>query len=271
MLHQKWVIKLGTKYRKTVDYAIKIEQNLPVLLWQHARIELALLYFSMDFTISHCFWRPKMKAKMMILALSSLCVASFTTILHAEDRYSADVGYAQNFPHPTREPNNLSISVNLDRHPRFVVTEGNAPHHRYKNPKWINLMPGYPVPPDAVIGGDEPGRAAPFYVCHANYRTGVHPGKLLDGKCNITWGGNEVSLMQYQVLVSRYPLNWIPASNGDIPPGAFAAGFENGRPLFVCQARYNGGMHIGKVVAQACNIGWGGREISKSHYNVLVG
>jgi MFS family permease len=48
--------------------------------------------------------------------------------------------------------------------------------------------------------------------------------------------------------------SWAPASNGSIPPGAHAFGYEapdpaKGAPLFVCRANYQGGLHPGKVVA----------------------
>jgi len=55
-----------------------------------------------------------------------------------------------------------------------------------------------------------------------------------------------------------------------VPPGAIAGGGENGRPLFICRAAHEGGLHPGKVVGRNCNFGWGGREILSERYEVLV-
>ena len=66
---------------------------------------------------------------------------------------------------------------------------------------------------------------------------------------------------------------WVSGSNGYLPPNAFQGGHEaDGKPLFVCRAQYNGGLHIGKIRAdwRDCNIPWGGREILVRSYQVLT-
>lgn len=65
-------------------------------------------------------------------------------------------------------------------------------------------------------------------------------------------------------------LNWVGASNGDIPPNAVVGGSESGRRLYICRAEYNGGVHPGKVVGNNCNFGWGGEEILAPFYEVLT-
>jgi hypothetical protein len=40
----------------------------------------------------------------------------------------------------------------------------------------------------------------PLRVCRAQQNNAWHPGKEVDGKCNIGWGGNEMVFPQYQVL-----------------------------------------------------------------------
>ncbi len=66
---------------------------------------------------------------------------------------------------------------------------------------------------------------------------------------------------------------WVSASNGTVPAGALESGNEaNGATLYACRAQHNGGMHPGKVRSafRACNIGWGGKEIAISNYQVYV-
>lgn len=159
------------------------------------------------------------------------------------------------------------VTVNITRSPddNFYMRERFKRHHGFG---WVPMQANYPVPMNAVIGGGEGERT--LYVCHARFHGGVHPGKLVDGRCNISWGGNEISLPNSEVLVSRTPINWISARNGRIPMNAFVGGGENGRPLYICQGNYNGGTHIGKVVNNNCNFGWGGREITVPFYRVLV-
>ncbi|MBD2740980.1 DUF3421 domain-containing protein [Coleofasciculus sp. FACHB-1120] len=69
---------------------------------------------------------------------------------------------------------------------------------------------------------------------------------------------------------SEGALNWVGASNGEIPANAMVGGSEPGRRLYICRAEYNGGVHLGKVVAENCNFGWGGKEILSPFYEVLT-
>lgn len=128
---------------------------------------------------------------------------------------------------------------------------------------------GGSVPSGAIAGGSEPGRT--LWVCRANYNGGTHPGKIVAQNCNIGYGGREITLRNYEVLTGNSSaLRWVGASNGAIPAGAVAGGSEPGRTLYVCRARYNNGVHPGKVVARNCNIGWGGAERLINSYEVLV-
>ncbi|MBS1806679.1 MAG: DUF3421 domain-containing protein [Acidobacteria bacterium] len=42
-----------------------------------------------------------------------------------------------------------------------------------------------------IVGAESNGQ--PLYLCSAAYQNGTHPGKIVNGKCNITWGGSEIS------------------------------------------------------------------------------
>jgi hypothetical protein len=68
--------------------------------------------------------------------------------------------------------------------------------------------------------------------------------------------------------------NWINAKKGSIPEGAFKGGQEHPpgkQTLYVCHAKFNGGVHPGKVrpAFGGCNIGWGGKEHAVGKYQVL--
>jgi hypothetical protein len=130
--------------------------------------------------------------------------------------------------------------------------------------KWVASTGA--VPANAVIGGQEPGRTLP--ICRGAYQGGVHPGKVVAGKCNIGWGGKEIILGSFEVLVSdNAKLAWVP---GPTATGMVIGGQEPGRTLPICRIAYQGGVHPGKVVAGKCNIGWGGKEITLGSFEVLV-
>lgn len=131
-------------------------------------------------------------------------------------------------------------------------------------PQWIRNTGS--VPEGALHAGGEPGRA--LYVCSGRYQGGFHPGKIVAGSCNIGWGGQEVVLHDYYILVGVYKARWVPAGNGSIDPKALAGGRERGQPLFLCRAPYQG-IQPGKVVGGRCNFGYGGKEIVADQFEVL--
>jgi len=60
---------------------------------------------------------------------------------------------------------------------------------------------GANIPATAIMGGQE--AAGGLAICRVNYQGGVHMGKTraaFNG-CNIGWGGNEVAVSQYEILV----------------------------------------------------------------------
>ena len=128
---------------------------------------------------------------------------------------------------------------------------------------------GDPLPYGIVPAGFQPHPHATLYVCRSFYRGSLHPGKLYAGHCNIGWGGQEIARGEYEVLKSHRPLRWVSHKYG-MPSGAIRGGEAEGYPLFVCRAKYNGGVHPGKLYKGACNIGWGGEEIVVPRYEVLT-
>ncbi len=132
---------------------------------------------------------------------------------------------------------------------------------------WFPSAQGQGVPRGAQPAGDN-GDGTPLFVCRARHQGGIHPGKVYAGNCNIGWGGKEIVIGAYEVLVGR--LTW-----GRPTPGAGVVGGDNwgnGRePLLICRAAYRGGVHPGKVWKGNCNIGWGGQEIVLPRYEVLMG
>ncbi len=122
------------------------------------------------------------------------------------------------------------------------------------------------LPANAFIGGSEGRRK--LAVCRAAYKGGTHPGKVVAGRCNIGWGGKEIVISKFEVMTNKgVKLAWVKRRWAR---GMIIGGSERGRSLPVCRAKYRSGTHPGKVVAGKCNIGWGGKEIVLSTFEVLV-
>jgi hypothetical protein len=137
-----------------------------------------------------------------------------------------------------------------------------------RNSHWIPAAGGG-IPEGAVIGGNE-NNGEPLFVCSAPFNDSMQPGKIRPsfGGCDIAYGGKEVVVPQYEVLMQRPGYGWVPARDGYIPPGAVRGGHENGEGLFVCQAGHDGGMHPGKIRPEfgGCNIPFGGHEITSTAF-----
>ncbi len=76
--------------------------------------------------------------------------------------------------------------------------------------------------------------------------------------------------LSYSSLVAAAP-QWVPAKDGIVPSGAVIGGKEGGRDLPVCRALdKDKNLILGKVALKHCYVGWYGKEIPFSNYEVLV-
>lgn len=138
--------------------------------------------------------------------------------------------------------------------------------------RWEPARGGW-IPPGAVPHGYE-ANGEPLWVCRVRMHGGVHPGKVRPafGAAQAAWGGNEVSVDEYEVLMDRGV--WGIASGGAVPADAVPAGRErDGEPLYVARAAVAPGtLHIGKVrpAFGAANIGYGNDEHKVYSYEVLL-
>lgn len=71
--------------------------------------------------------------------------------------------------------------------------------------------------------------------------------------------------------LSSGPVQWVHASNGQIPPNALPGGFDaSNEQLYVARAEHNGALIPGKLVPShgVVYIPWGGVENPKENYEV---
>ncbi|XP_060519826.1 uncharacterized protein LOC132698015 [Cylas formicarius] len=64
---------------------------------------------------------------------------------------------------------------------------------------------------------------------------------------------------------------WVASSSGQVPPSAFAGGEDNGEPVYVIRAQYNGALLPGKLIPShgQAYVAWGGAENTVQEYEVL--
>lgn len=133
------------------------------------------------------------------------------------------------------------------------------------------------VPANAVIGGSENGKS--LYVACGMHNGSYHPGKLVNTHCNIGWGGKEIVIRDFQVMVNpaKSNLRWQAISGTRLPAHSVFAGREpNGTAYYVGRAKKsNGTVHPGKVFlvngTYICNYGWGGKEVTeKQNFEILT-
>ena len=80
------------------------------------------------------------------------------------------------------------------------------------------------------------------------------------------------NLIQQQSQQMQNPVKWISNTQINKNIRKVDGGKEGNKTLYVCNANYNNGVHSGKTWDgyNACNIGWGGREIPVKNFNYLT-
>lgn len=134
--------------------------------------------------------------------------------------------------------------------------------------RWVPSRLGQPLPPNAIVGGIENtagiNAGKNLYICRARWGNGMHPGKLLDGKCNIEYNGEEETAGDYEVLTgTTYAWRYGPGFEGFWEPSQrrnFQGGWENGGCLYICRGEPGRGWHPGKYLpnTQHCHYAYGG-------------
>ncbi len=113
-------------------------------------------------------------------------------------------------------------------------------------------------------------------ISYDRHSAGWHLGKAgvhLAIGMTYSWGGDEYNGEYHWVFSPQDPedYEWMEGVNGSFPPNSVKGwnGNENQR---IARGIWNGGVHPGKLIPSsgACYIGWGGKEIGLSRYEVLV-
>jgi hypothetical protein len=114
------------------------------------------------------------------------------------------------------------------------------PYYPGQSIAWQNAQSPFTPGEGAIVGGPGAGpeQGTPMYICRAMYQGSMTPGKWVKGNCNISYGGQEHVMRQYQVAYGN--ARW-RRFNGNVN-GLIQTGTEaDGRPLYSCRVHYYSG------------------------------
>jgi len=138
--------------------------------------------------------------------------------------------------------------------------------------RWEAGSKQQPIPERAFIAGYEQVRKLP--LCRAVYEGRTYAGKVVEGRCNIPVGDEEVQRGEFDYLVlPGENLSWRPVTTGNIPGGIvpFSASSASQRDrVLVCKASYREGDHPGTLVREGCSISYGRSSRVMATYDILV-
>lgn len=191
-------------------------------------------------------------------------------ITHYAIRIDAGGSGSWNFPDED-EFSTSSSSSSDDDQDDFDAKAKSEP--RFRNPaRWKWARDGH-VPDHGVVSGE--GNEGIEYVGRAYHEGALCIGRIVhDHKtCYVPYYGEEVAIDTYQALVkSNERLEWVDASDGDLPRGALQGGHnKDGEPLFVARAEHDGNWCCGHLNPDlgCVYVPYGGGEHSHEQYQVL--
>jgi len=154
-----------------------------------------------------------------------------------------------------------------------VLNQNAAKQANNNGQRWMKINAGSEIPSDAVVGGKDVD-GAQLFVAHANQLGNWHPGKTRKdwNTTSIEYGGQELNIHDYEILVGNEGLSWVSVSQGNIPENAVQGGHENQNNLFICRCEFKGSTQVGKTWQgiNACRIGYGNIGNVVPNYEVLV-
>ncbi|KAI8854064.1 hypothetical protein BC829DRAFT_241524 [Chytridium lagenaria] len=110
--------------------------------------------------------------------------------------------------------------------------------------QWVTVIPGEPFPENADPAGTDLD-GSPLYIARAKIGAAMHVGKTTANPriAFIPFDGNEMNIRyQHEVLVSLKGFKWVAAKDGEIPPNAVEAGFEeDGDTLYIARGEVSKG------------------------------
>lgn len=104
------------------------------------------------------------------------------------------------------------------------------------------------MPQDAVVAGHD-SDGGTIFIGRAFYNNDLLPAKIIPnkGKAYVAYGGHEIELEDYEALSGQNYV-WLPAENGEVPPGAVQVGHtSDGETLYAGRGYHAASLTVGKV------------------------
>ncbi|KAL1505518.1 hypothetical protein ABEB36_005066 [Hypothenemus hampei] len=137
---------------------------------------------------------------------------------------------------------------------------------------WVDTYARGFVPTTALLGGHDID-GANIYVGRAFHEGDWLPAKVIPDKqvAYVAYNGSEHAKDHFQVLCEQR-FDWVPASGGQVPPGAVEGGRADGETLYIGRVHHDGAITVGKVHPShgVCYVPFDGREVPHEAYEILV-
>ncbi|KAL4253454.1 hypothetical protein ABKN59_002091 [Abortiporus biennis] len=162
-----------------------------------------------------------------------------------------------------------------DEKPWDQQTKQQVPvHHEEQKKSWDDIDPERKK--QLELGG---GLVAGLAAIGAGYFAYKHHEKSEEEKKAQVWGlqtwlkDAQARTEDFHRNGPRGPATWVLAHGTNIPQGAFPGGEENGEPVYISRAFYEGGLTVGKAssrLKKGAVIGFAHDEIDFDTYEVLL-
>lgn len=174
----------------------------------------------------------------------------------------------------------------------------NGKEQTYQNPQYLNLKAhalvsyvlnvvdeqlkeqGYqwvkPSNNQAMIAGYFGNE--PMHICRSLYDGSYQVGQYLNGQCMISHEGKAFNVDEHDLLTltGEHQVHWTSGyDHMPVKPDYLATGFEFSKEgtvhyLYSCRTIYDNQIHIGKLLAGQCSIGFDGDEVAGQGMQILA-
>lgn len=139
--------------------------------------------------------------------------------------------------------------------------------------QWIGSGNGHV--PDGAVAAGRTSSGEELFIGRAHHCGALTPGKIhkSHGCLYIPFGGSEVSVKSYEVLVAPPKAQWIRATAHNIPFNAIRGGHDSdGSEIFVGKAFHGGDIIPAKVIRSknVAYVSYNGQEIAKHEFEVVI-
>ncbi|KAG8967102.1 hypothetical protein FRC03_010743 [Tulasnella sp. 419] len=137
---------------------------------------------------------------------------------------------------------------------------------------WVLAENGH-IPRSAIVAGERTD-GTQLYIARTFYEGGLHIGYASRHNAAIPYGGNEIPVSVYEVLLGdAHSIRWVSNLQSQDGVQPVEGGYENGgQPIYVAQTRIDDNILPAKAWdgVNGARVAHNGQEIYANEYNILA-